>query len=140
MIKSHNSASSIALKIDSNECFVSFEFAKIVCGKEITAHTDYNQYCRGKTLAKILKITYREAIESLDATTEEEQFVLYMEWDTLRSAVAQYLGVEDETIDTERCRIASIAHDDTEGVEIVQVILPPKDMPTVLPCHHSDDH
>lgn len=133
-----DSSSSIALKLDHNECFLSFEFAKITCGKEITAHTDYNKYCRGKSLREILDIPYREAVENLDATTEEEQFVLYSEWDALRSAAAQYLGIDDETIDKDRCRIASIAHDDQEGVEIVQVVLPPKDMPTILPCHHSD--
>jgi hypothetical protein len=129
-----DSSSSIALKLDNDERFLSFEFTKVTCGKEITAHTDYNKYCRGKTLREILDIPYRQAVENLNAATQEEQFVLYLEWDALRSALAQYLGADNEGIDKDRCRIASIAHDDKEGVEIIQVILPPKDMPIILPC------
>ena len=129
-----DSSSSIALKLDHSERFLSFEFAKITCGKEITARTDYNKYCLGKTLKGILNISYREAVENLKPTAEEEQFVLFLEWDALRCAIAQYLGIDDTGIDKDRCRIASIAHDDEEGVEIVQVILPPRDMPEILPC------
>ena len=129
-----DSSSSIALKLDHNEHFLSFEFVKVTCGKEITAHTDYNKYCYGKTLKEILNVSYQQAAQQLKATTEEEQFVLYLEWDALRSAIAQYLGIDNSSIDKDRCQIASIAHDDKEGIEIIQVILPPKDMPTVLPC------
>ncbi|MCK5012534.1 MAG: hypothetical protein KAS66_01830 [Candidatus Omnitrophica bacterium] len=133
-----DSSSSIALKLNNDERFLSFEFTKITCGKEITAYTDYNTYCRGKTLKEIFDVPYREAVENLNAATEEDQFVLYLEWDALRSAIAQYLGADDESIDKDRCRIASIARDDKEGVEIIQVILPPRDMPKILPCDHSD--
>ena len=133
-----DSSSRIALKLDHEERFHSFEFAKITCGKKITSHADYNTYCRGKTLKAILKISYQDAVADLKAVSEEEQFVLYLEWDALRCAVAQYLGVDDPAIDKDRCRIASIAHDEQEGVEIVQVILPPRDMPKILPCDHSD--
>ena len=84
-----DSSSRIALKLDNDEHFLSFEFAKVTCGKEITAHTNYNDYCHGKALPDILNITFREAIENLNAETEEEQFVLYLEWDALRSAIAQ---------------------------------------------------
>lgn len=132
-----DSSSSIALRLDNHERFLSFEFAKITCGKEITSHTDYNNYCRGKALKEILRISYREAVENLKAEEEEEQFILYLEWDALRSAVAQYLGIHDKDIDNDRCRIASIEHDE-EGVGIVQVILPPKEMPKILPCGLND--
>lgn len=129
-----DSSSSIALKLDQNEHFLSFEFAKITCGKEITANTDYDRYCHGKSLPDILEISFQEAAEQLKTESEEEQFVLYLEWEALRCAIAQYLSIDDDSIDKDRCQIQSISHDDQEGIEIVQVILPPRDMPKILPC------
>jgi hypothetical protein len=134
-----NSSSSIALKVDHDDNFVSFEFSKITCGKKITEHANYNKYCAAKALKDILNISFQQAVEDLKAETEEEQFVLYLEWDALRSAIAQYLGIDDDSIDKDRCRILSIAHDDVEGVEIIQVVLPPKDIPSIPPCKCSND-
>lgn len=128
-----DSSSSIVLRLDRDERFLSFEFAKITCGKEISAGTGYNGYCRGKTLKEILALSCQKAAEDLKIKEEERQFILYLEWDALRSAVAHYLGIEDTDIDTERCRIASIGRDE-KGIEIVQAILPPKEMPKILPC------
>lgn len=128
-----DSTSSIALKIDHGERFVSFEFAKITCGREITAKTGYNSYCRGKPLTEIIIISFTEVVNALNIHEEEEQYILYLEWDALRSAIAQYLGVDIEGVDKERCQIASIEHDE-KGIEIAQVILPPREMPKILPC------
>ena len=132
-----DSSSSIALKFDHDEKFISFEFAKITCGREITAQTDYNSYCRGKTLHEILDISFKEAVEHLKAKEEEAQFVLYLEWDALRSSIAQYLGIDDPDIDHDRCIISSIEHGEN-GVEIAQVILPPSELPKILPCGLAD--
>lgn len=134
-----DSSSSIALKLDQDERFLSFEYAKITCGREITAQTDYNSFCRGKTLQEILNVSYREAAENLKTEQEEEQFILYLEWDALRSAIAQYLGIENADIDKDRCRISSIEHTD-EGAEIALVILPPKELPKILPCSLGDEN
>ena len=51
----------------------------------------------------------------------------------LRAAVGQYLGVENTNIDINRCQITSIDHTD-EGTEVALVILPPKELPKILPC------
>jgi len=134
-----DSTSSIALKTDHNECFISFEFAKITCGREITAKTGYNTYCCGKSLKEIISISFSEAVDAVHIHEEEKQYVLYLEWDALRSAIAQYLGVDTEGIDKERCRITSIEHDE-EGIEIAQVILPPSEMPKILPCSLGDQN
>jgi hypothetical protein len=132
-----DSSSSISLKLDNDERFVSFEFAKITCGREIGGGTGYNAYCIGKTLEDILAITYQEAAINLKPKEEEVQFILYMEWDALRCAAAQYLGLMDTLIDTDRCQITSIEHA-PEGIEIAQVILPPKELPKILPCSLGD--
>lgn len=134
-----DSSSSIALKLDHDECFVSFEFAKITCGREIGGGTGYNAYCLGKTLEDILAITYQEAAVNLKPKEEEARFILYLQWDALRSAAAQYLGLTDTQIDTDRSRITSIDHTE-EGIEIAQVILPPKELPKILPCSLGDHY
>jgi NifU-like protein involved in Fe-S cluster formation len=132
-----DSSSSIALKLDQDERFVSFEFAKITCGREITAETGYNTYCTGKSLPQILTITFPQAARDLHLQEEETQFILYLEWDALRSAIARYLGVDNAEIDKDRCQITSIEQQE-DGVEIAQVILPPRELPKILPCNLAD--
>ena len=88
-------------------------------------------------LKELLSVSYRDAAAALKLSAEDEQFILYMEWDALRSALAQYLGMDDEDIDGERCQITSIDSDD-EGTEVAMVILPPKELPKILPCSLGD--
>ena len=134
-----DSTSSIALKVDHDERFISFEFAKITCGREITAKTGYNTYCCGKNLREIISFAFSEVVNAVNIYEEEEQYVLYLEWDALRSAIAQYLGVDVDGIDKERCQITSIEHDEN-GIEIAQVILPPSELPKILPCSLGDNN
>ena len=48
-----DSSSSIFIKLDHAERFVSFQFAKITCGREITAETEFSKYLKGKTIDEI---------------------------------------------------------------------------------------
>ena len=132
-----DSSSSIAFRLDNDDNFVSFEFAKITCGREITSQTGLNQYFLGKTPQDILNSSFETIQAHLPQKDEESQFILYMEWDALRSAIAQYLGVEYAEIDADRCRITSINYDDG-GVDVAEVILPPKELPKILPCSLGD--
>ncbi|OGX25539.1 MAG: hypothetical protein A2787_03625 [Omnitrophica WOR_2 bacterium RIFCSPHIGHO2_01_FULL_48_9] len=132
-----DSSSSIALKLDSEERFVSFDFAKITCGREITAQSGYSKYCKGKSLEEILKIPYTQIVVDLKLADEEQKFVTYLEWDALRSTIVQYLGIDHAEIDQSRCLITSV--DATEqGTEVALVILPPKELPKILPCSLGD--
>ena len=128
-----DSSSSISIKLDKEERFISFDFAKITCGREITDETGLNKFLCGKTLEEFLQLEFQEIKEALTSQTQERQFILYLEWDALRSAAAQYLGVPDKDLDVDRCRITSVDYTD-DGTEIAEVILPPKALPAILPC------
>lgn len=128
-----DSSSSICLRLNHEERFIAFDFAKITCSREIAAKTGYSTYCVGRTLAEILDIPYSQAAQDLKARDEETRFILYLEWDALRSAIAEYLGIEGKDIDTERCQISAIDYSE-EGIEVAMVILPPKELPKILPC------
>ena len=132
-----DSSSSISIKISNDERFISFDFAKITCGREITAKTGYSTYCVGRSLQEILEIPYMKALQELKLNDEEAQFVLYLEWDALRSAIAQYTDTDIADIDKQRCQITSIAYDN-EGIEIAEVILPPAELPKIIPCGAVD--
>ena len=129
----NDSSSSISFKIDSNEKFLAFEFAKITCGQEIGAGTGFSKYCLGKTLEEILQTPLNTASTELNILDEEGKFVLHLEWAALRSAIAQYLGIDSEEFDANRCQITSIETTD-EDTEIALVILPPKEMPKIIAC------
>ena len=131
-----DSSSSIIIQLDAKDRFRSFAFGKITCGKKIGARTGYNKYLRGKSLREILSISYPNVIRKLKPATEEKRFVLYCEWEAVRCAIAQYLGEKSLDIDQDRCQISSVNHTQ-RGTEIVEVILPPKDMPAILPCGHK---
>jgi len=129
-----DSSSSMSIRLDNQGRMVKFDYAKITCGREITSDTQYSKFCHGKTLEGILNLAYADVMQALNVQEEEKQFILYMEWEALRSAIAQYLGKEDDDLDGERCQISSIEYDD-DGIEINQVILPPKSLPKILPCN-----
>ncbi len=132
-----DSSSSVAFKLDAQERFVSFDFAKITCGREIGKNVTYSQYCVGKTLEEILKTGYGQVVSDLNLVDEEEKFVLHLEWDALRSAIAQYLGILHDDLDTERCRITSVDSNE-DGTEVALVILPPKELPKIIACGLAD--
>jgi hypothetical protein len=132
-----DSSSSIAFTINNRDKFISFEYAKITCGQEIAKGSSLSDYLKGKTLEKILNIPFEKICKDLKKTEEEEQFVLHLEWDSLRSAIVCYLGTEEyEEIDHNRCQITSIQQKEKE-TEIALVILPPKELPKILPCSLS---
>jgi hypothetical protein len=43
------------------------------------------------------------------------------------------LGIEYQGVDAKRCQVSSIVHGD-EFIDIALVILPPKELPKILPC------
>ena len=129
-----DSSSGLNIYLDPNERLVKFDFAKITCSSEITARTGYSQYCSGKNLQEILNHSFHQLVQELGLQDDEEkQFVLHLEWEALRAGIVQYLGVERSDIDRDRCQITSIGYAET-GIEIAEVILPPQELPKILPC------
>jgi len=133
-----DSSSGLNIRLDLNERLVKFDFAKITCSSEIGGGKKLSEFCVGKTLDETLELDFRMLISALGLHSDEEaQFILYMELDALKSAVAQYLGVECQGVDLERSIISSIEYGD-EFIDIALVILPPKELPKILPCSLSE--
>jgi len=133
-----DSTSGLNITLDAHERLVKFEFAKITCSSEIAGNTGLSKFCAGKTIQEILDLDFYMLVSALGLNTEEErQFILYLEFDALKAGLAQYMGVDHPSVDRERCRITSIEHT-PEFVEIAEVILPPKELPKILPCSLKD--
>ena len=128
-----DSSSSMHIVLDKDEKFKSFQYAKITCGQEIGAETGLNGYYTGKTLPEILDVSFQKVIDDLKVEEEEAAFLLYLEWEVLRCGIAMYLGINDPLIDAERCQISAIEQT-PDGIEIAEVVLPPKELPKILPC------
>ena len=134
----NDSSSGLNIRLDLNERLVKFDFAKITCSREITGNTGYSEYCQGQPLEQILDHDYHAVAEALKIENDEEkQFILHLEWEALRAGIAQYLGVDHPSVDADRCRITSIEQTE-DFIEIAQVILPPKELPKILPCSLGD--
>lgn len=134
-----DSSSSMVIHLDNEDLFKDFEYAKITCGREITGSTGLSEYLKGLELNEILNLDFSKITEDLKISVEEDQFILYMEFDALRSAIGLYLGTDNDNIDVTRCSISSIDCTD-QGVEVALVVLPPKEMPKILPCSLGDQN
>ncbi|MBL8013001.1 MAG: iron-sulfur cluster assembly scaffold protein [Candidatus Omnitrophica bacterium] len=134
----NDSSSGLNIHLDSTGRLIKFEFAKITCSREIAGGADFNAYCRGKTLEEILQLDLPTVARELNlGDDEEKQFIFHLEWAALRSGIVQYLGIDHPTVDMDRCRISSIDYSD-DAMEIAFVILPPREMPKILPCSLAD--
>ena len=127
-----DTASKVTVFLDSEDRLLDFDFSKITCSKEIGGGTGYFQYCRGKSAEELTQLDFQKPLEFLNPKTSEDQFFLYLEWDALRTSIAQYLG-DVTNIDQKRYQVASITCDDT-GTTIVQVIRPPEKIPKIISC------
>ncbi len=127
-----DSTSRVRVTLDADERLLDFDFSKITCSQTIGGETGYKQWCTGKTIEAIAALEFSDLVRDLGLTQTEEQFFLYLEWDALRSAIAQYQG-RQEDIDSDRYQVASISWEDGR-IEISQVIRPPTEMPKIIPC------
>lgn len=128
-----DTSSSICLFLNPEEQFIAFEYAKITCGREITADTGLNRVFVGSTLEEILNSDFHDITAQLAPQDEETEFILYLEWDALRCAVSEYLADTRVDVDRNRCKVTNIeVHD--KGIDIALVILPPRELPKIISC------
>jgi len=120
----------ITIHLDENDCLIDFTFSKITCNKEIGGGTGFLEYCKGKTAEEILRLEISELLDFFSLESDEDQFLLYMEWEALQAAIAQLLGI---SINNKRYQIASISCDES-GTTINQVMSPLKEMPKITSC------
>ena len=83
----------ITIHLDVNDCLIDFTFSKITCNKEIGGGTGFLEYCRGKPAEEILRLKISELLDFFSLESDEDQFLLYMEWEALQAAIAQLLGI-----------------------------------------------
>ncbi len=126
----------ITIHLDGKDCLVDFEFSKITCNKEIGGGTGFLEYCRGRPAEEILDLEFNELLDFFALESDEDQFLLYLEWEALQAAIAQLLGI---SINNKRYQIASISCDEG-GTTINQVMFPLKEMPKVTSCFKREQN
>lgn len=123
----NSSSNNFILTINKKDCLEAFQFRKFPCGQSIPNNQKFITRCVGQKLENIISTPFPALIKDLKIEDPQEEFYLYIEWDALRTILAQYLGVEDEAIDKDRCCINSIQQKE-EGTCIEGFLLPPKDL------------
>ena len=124
----------MTVRVDHNDSLIGYDYAKISCSKAIGNGESFHEYCEGKPIQQILEWEFSKILQDLQLPEEdtENQFLVYLEWSALRSALIQYLGAEED-VDTGHFEVASVEYSDQE-VQIVQVIHPNTDMPKLQSC------
>jgi len=124
----------MTVRVDHQDFLIDYDYAKISCDKAIGNGQSFHQYCAGKSIQQILEWEFFQVLQDLHLQEEdtESQFLVYLEWSALRSALIQYLGREDD-VDTGHFEVASVEHSDQE-VQIIQVIRPNTDLPKIQSC------
>lgn len=134
-----DSSSGLNIRLTHEQKLLSFEFAKITCSSEISAQTGLSAYCKGKGLAEILELDFYMLVSVLNLNDDEEKkFIMYLELDALKAGIAQYLGIDHPSVDPDRCRISAIEYSE-DFIDIAEVILPPKELPKIIPCSKIDN-
>jgi len=126
----------ITIHLDENDCLIDFTFSKITCNKEIGGGTGFLEYCRGKPAEEILDLEFNKLLNFFAIESDEDQFLLYLEWEALQAAIAQLSGI---SINNKRYQIASISCDEG-GTTINQVMIPLKEMPKVVSCFKREQN
>lgn len=126
-----DTSSKIRVLLDAEERLLDFDYEKITCSKKIGG-TGFREYCIGRSIEEISRIDFNALLDIISFENTEDQFYLFLEWDAVRAAIAQYRGRGDE-LDQERYQLSSIVYDEG-NVEICQVTRPPKDMPKIVSC------
>jgi hypothetical protein len=120
----------ITIHLDEKGCLIDFAFSKITCKKEIGGGTGFLDYCRGKSAEEIMTLEFIGLLDFFSLKSEEDQFLLYMEWEALQAGIAQLLGTP---IKNKRYQIDSINFDE-KGTTISQVMSPLEEMPKIVSC------
>ena len=124
----------MTVRLDHHDFLIGYDYAKISCDKTIGNGQSFHDYCEGKPILEILEWEFSKILQDLQLEEEdtENQFLVYLEWLALRSALIQYLG-RNEDVDTGHFEVASVEHNDQE-VLIIQVIHPNTDIPKIQSC------
>ena len=124
----------MTVQLDHRDYLLGYDYAKLSCDKPIGNGQSFQQYCKGKPIQEILDWEFSSILQDLRLPEEdtENQFLVYLEWSALRSALIQYSGREED-VDTGHFEVASVEYTDHE-VRIIQVIRPSTDMPKIQSC------
>ena len=126
-----DTSAKIKVLLDAEERLLDFDYEKITCSKKIGG-TGFREYCIGRSIEEISHIDFNALLDIISFESTEDQFYLFLEWDAVRAAIAQYRGRGNE-LDQDRYQLASIVYDEG-NVEICQITKPPKEMPKVVSC------
>jgi NifU-like protein involved in Fe-S cluster formation len=128
----HDSSGSVYIKLDGDNRLIDFQYTKITCGRTVGGNTGLKQFCHGKSIDELLELDYGQLAAELNLDNEDDQFLLYLEYEALITALLQYSGSEI-ALEKDRYKIAAITYLG-DAVEIKQTIYPSKEMPKILPC------
>ncbi|CCQ91532.1 hypothetical protein NITGR_720025 [Nitrospina gracilis 3/211] len=128
-----DSSARMTVRLDAEDRLRDYTFHKITCNRNIGVDKTYHDLCAGQPVSVILDTQFGDLIERLNLLDTEDQFLTYLEWDALRSALQQYVG-QSEGVEMERYRIASIDYSEAGNVEINLVIYPPQELPRIESC------
>ena len=124
--------SQISIVLDCKDHLLDFEYSKMTCNKEIDAGSGFRDYCIGKPVDTLSKLEFNDLINIFQLDDTESQFLLFLEWSALSTALDQYQGKLIPQKEN-RYQIATIAYE-SDRVEIKQIVLEPSEMPKIVPC------
>ncbi len=129
-----DTTSLMTVRVDHNDYLIDYDYIKMSCKKDVRNGQSFQMYCEGKLIQQILQWEFFQIIQDMKLEKEDSeiQFLVYLEWSALRSALIQYLG-EDLDVDTEHFEVASVQYDD-QKVQINQIIRPFTDKPRIQSC------
>jgi hypothetical protein len=131
-----DTTSKISILLDGNDHLLNFEFSKMTCQKEVGGGTGFRNYCLGKSVGYLSELEFQDIYDHLELHDTESQFLLFMEWSALGSALDQYQG-KLQPNDQGQHQLATIAYE-SDQVEIKQIVMAPSELPKIIPCRKKN--
>ncbi|MBU0982564.1 MAG: hypothetical protein KKA42_01745 [candidate division Zixibacteria bacterium] len=110
----------LCLRLDSDERVVGYELSKVTCGGKVAGRGLIRDWVKYKSINEVLEFRPPAEPPDADPHSPNREFLRLKHLITIQSAVAAYLGIQDNRHNAQ-CEITGIDYT-PDGVEIRAVI------------------
>lgn len=121
----------VEIQVDQNQRLQYFDFVKNTCQQSIGQSGLCLKSFKGMLVSDILASDFRDEWNELSSQDEQDEFLLFMQWQALTSSLKVLLGEEDAGL----LGIDVVMLEMDNGVMQAKMLVnPPREMPKIVSC------
>lgn len=150
-----DTTSQIVCTFDHQDRLLNYQYTKQTCQRSVGLGEGYLEVVRNMPIDAVYALTFDDVVRQVPCLSEDDQFLLFLEWVGLRRVIEAFLGYEPSAAlsapspaatnsdepqnpdlpptDANRFKLSSITYEPC-FVKIVMIITPPTDLPPLVSC------